>query len=53
LLSGILDSLRHFRALHPLLLVLEDLHDADAGTLDLPVYMVRHLADATTGRHLP
>jgi predicted ATPase len=31
-------------AAHPLLLVLEDLHDADRGALDLLVYLARHLA---------
>jgi predicted ATPase len=44
LLSGVLDCLRHIGAAHPLLLVLEDLHDADRGTLDLLVYLARHLA---------
>jgi DNA-binding CsgD family transcriptional regulator len=44
LLSGILDGLRHIGALHTVLLVLEDLHDADRGTLDLLVYLARHLA---------
>jgi DNA-binding CsgD family transcriptional regulator len=43
LLSGILDCLRNVGAAHPLLLVLEDLHDADRGTLDLLVYIARHL----------
>ena len=37
LLSGILDCLRNIGAAQPLLLVLEDLHDADRGTLDLLV----------------
>jgi DNA-binding CsgD family transcriptional regulator len=44
LLSGILDGLRKIGAAQPLLLVLEDLHDADRGTLDLLVYVARHLA---------
>jgi DNA-binding CsgD family transcriptional regulator/tetratricopeptide (TPR) repeat protein len=44
LLSGLLDSLRNIGAIHPLLLVIEDLHDADRGTLDLLVYLARHLA---------
>jgi DNA-binding CsgD family transcriptional regulator len=43
LLSGVLDCLRHVGAAQPLLLVLEDLHDADRGTLDLLVYLARHL----------
>jgi hypothetical protein len=45
LLSGVLDCLRNIGAIYPLLLVLEDLHDADRGTLDLLVYLARHLAD--------
>jgi DNA-binding CsgD family transcriptional regulator len=44
LLSGILDCLRNIGTAQPLLLVLEDLHDADRGTLDLLVYLARHLA---------
>jgi predicted ATPase len=47
LFSGVLDCLRHVSAARPLLLVLEDLHDADRGTLDLLVYLARHLADTT------
>jgi DNA-binding CsgD family transcriptional regulator len=43
LLSAVLDFLRGLGARHPLLLVLEDLHDADRGTLDLLVYLARHL----------
>jgi predicted ATPase len=44
LLSGLLECLRSIGATHPLVLVLEDLHDADRGTLDLLVYLARHLA---------
>ncbi|HEY1295138.1 MAG TPA: AAA family ATPase [Chloroflexota bacterium] len=44
LLSAVLDFLRAVGATHPLLLVLEDLHDADRGTLDLLVYLARNLA---------
>ncbi len=46
LLSGVLECLRSIEKTHPLLLALEDLHDADRGTLDLLVYLGRHLADA-------
>jgi DNA-binding CsgD family transcriptional regulator len=44
LLRGIHECLRNIGAVHPLLLVLEDLHDADRGTLNLLVYLARHLA---------
>ena len=44
LLSAVLDFLRGIGAKRPLLLVLEDLHDADRGTLDLLLYLARHLA---------
>jgi predicted ATPase len=40
----VLDFLRGVSAQHTLLLVLEDLHDADRGTLDLLLYLARHLA---------
>jgi DNA-binding CsgD family transcriptional regulator len=43
LLSGVMEILRGLGASRPLLLVLEDLHDADRGTLDLLVYLARHL----------
>jgi predicted ATPase len=44
LLSAVLDFLRGIGAKHPLLLVLEDLHDADRGTLDLLVYLAAIVA---------
>ena len=44
LLQGVVESLRSIGQVQPLLLVLEDLHDADRGTLDLLVYLARHLA---------
>jgi DNA-binding CsgD family transcriptional regulator len=44
LLSAVLQFLRGVGARHPRLLVLEDLHDADRGTLDLLLYVARHLA---------
>jgi hypothetical protein len=44
LLSGLLDCLRNIGTLHPQLLVLEDLHDADSGTLDVLLYLARHMA---------
>jgi predicted ATPase len=43
LLSGVLECLRCLANAHRLLLVLEDLHDADHGTLDLLVYLARHV----------
>ncbi len=46
LLSGVTEFLRGIGATHALLLVLEDLHDADRGTLDLLVYLARHVAGA-------
>jgi DNA-binding CsgD family transcriptional regulator len=46
LLSGVMEFLHSLGATHALLLVLEDLHDADRGTLDLLMYLARHLAGA-------
>jgi DNA-binding CsgD family transcriptional regulator len=46
LMNGVLEFLRNMSATQPLLLTLEDLHDADRGTLDLLVYIARHLEDA-------
>jgi class 3 adenylate cyclase/tetratricopeptide (TPR) repeat protein len=46
LFSGVLECLRNIASAHPLLLVLEDLHDADRGTVDLLLYLARHLAGA-------
>jgi predicted ATPase len=43
LLQAATDLLRTTAAQRPLLLVLEDLHDADRGTLDLLVYLARNL----------
>jgi DNA-binding CsgD family transcriptional regulator len=44
LLSAVLAFIRSIGAVHPLLLVLEDLHDADRGTLDLLLHLARNLA---------
>jgi predicted ATPase len=46
LLDACTDLLRHAAAHHPLLLVLEDLHDADQGTLDLLLHVARNLHGA-------
>src|SRR5207248_334304 len=43
LLTTVLDFLRTAAAAQPLVLVLEDLHDADRGTLDLLVHLGRNL----------
>jgi predicted ATPase len=43
LLQACADLLHHAATTHPLLLVLEDLHDADRGTLDLLLYLARRL----------
>ncbi len=46
LLHGVAESLRNAAAARPLLLVLEDLHWADRGTLDLLLHLGRNLAGA-------
>jgi DNA-binding CsgD family transcriptional regulator len=43
LLQAATDLLRNASARQPLLVVLEDLHDADRGTLDLLLYLARNL----------
>ena len=43
LLQAATDFVRSAAAKQPLLLVLEDLHDADRGTLDLLLYLARNL----------
>jgi predicted ATPase len=50
LLQAATDLLRNASAKQPLLVVLEDLHDADRGTLDLLLYLARH-AIWVTPRH--
>ena len=44
LLNALSSTACSIGAAHPLLLVLEDLQDADRGTLDLRVYLARYLA---------
>jgi DNA-binding CsgD family transcriptional regulator len=44
LLGAVTDFLRQMALARPLLLVLEDLHDADRGTLDLLLFVARNLA---------
>jgi DNA-binding CsgD family transcriptional regulator/tetratricopeptide (TPR) repeat protein len=46
LLQAATDFLRSAAAQRPLLLVLDDLHDADRGTLDLLLYLARNLHGA-------
>jgi predicted ATPase len=44
--QGVSDALRNIGRSHPLLLILEDLHWADQGTLDLLVHLGRNLSGA-------
>jgi DNA-binding CsgD family transcriptional regulator len=43
LFQAVTDLLRHVSSLQPLLLILEDLHNADHGTLDLLLHVSRNL----------
>jgi serine/threonine protein kinase len=44
LLQGVTSFLIHAASVQPLLIVLEDLHDADKGTLEMLTYLSRHLS---------
>jgi tetratricopeptide (TPR) repeat protein len=44
LLQSVTSFLSHAASVQPLLIVLEDLHDADKGTLDMLTHVSRHLA---------
>ena len=44
LMQAVTDFLSHAATVQPLLVVLEDLHDADKGTLDMLMHVSRHLA---------
>ncbi|MFQ6028614.1 MAG: AAA family ATPase, partial [Dehalococcoidia bacterium] len=46
LLHAVTEFLRNAAAVQPLLIVLEDLHDADRGTLDLLLHLARNLGGA-------
>ena len=46
LLQAVTDFLRHASMVQPLCVVLEDLHDADRGTLDMLVHVARNLSGA-------
>ncbi|MHB8574031.1 MAG: ATP-binding protein, partial [Dehalococcoidia bacterium] len=46
LLQGVCSFLRSAATAQPLVLVLEDLHDADRGTLDLLTFLARQLSDS-------
>jgi hypothetical protein len=46
LVAAVCDLLRRVSALQPILLVLEDLHDADRGTLDLLLFVTRNLQNS-------
>jgi DNA-binding CsgD family transcriptional regulator len=43
LLNAVLGFVRRAGGLHPILLVLEDVHDADSGTVDLLLHLARNL----------
>ena len=46
LLQSVSDFLRNAATVQPLVIVLEDLHDADRGTLDMLTHMARNLSGA-------
>ena len=46
LLQAITGFLRNASTVQPLLIILEDLHDSDSGTLDLLLHVARNLEDA-------
>ncbi|MHB8577318.1 MAG: AAA family ATPase, partial [Dehalococcoidia bacterium] len=46
LLNGVTSFLRNAAAVKPLVVVVEDLHDADRGTLDMLTFLARRLADS-------
>ncbi|TES83276.1 MAG: zinc-ribbon domain-containing protein [Dehalococcoidia bacterium] len=46
LMQAVTDFLSNAAAVQPLMVVLEDLHDADKGTLDMLMHVSRHLAGA-------
>jgi DNA-binding CsgD family transcriptional regulator len=43
LMQAVTDFLSRSASIQPLLMILEDLHDADKGTLDMLTYVTRHL----------
>ncbi len=46
LMQGVTSFLTHAAAVKPLLIILEDLHDADKGTLEMLTYVSRNLSGA-------
>jgi len=46
LMQGVSDFLHNAANIQPLLIVLEDLHDADKGTLDMLIHVSRHLTNS-------
>ena len=46
LLQAVVSFLRNASTVRPLLIMLEDLHDADSGTLDMLSHVARNLSDS-------